>query len=1031
MRPLFLLAICVALLPAAAPPSTTTPLPADHARSMAASRELFTSKVRNMLVENCLKCHGGAKTRSGLDMATRESLLKGGDNGAVITPGKGKASKLYRLVAKLDDPHMPPPAENKSLTASQLADLARWIDLGAAYDKPLLERADSTKKPMTVADEDRKFWSFRPLTRPTIPAVKSPDASRNVVDRFLLAKLDDRGLSFAGESDRRTLIRRITFDLTGLPPTPDEIDSFVDDNSPDAYERLVDRLLASPAHGERWGRHWLDVARFAESHGFEHDTDRPHAWPYRDFVIRALNDDLPYTDFVRWQIAGDEIAPDDPLALSATGFLGAGVHSTQITANTVEKERYDELDDIVRTMGTAMLGLTIGCARCHDHKYDPIPTRDYYRLTSTFTTTVRSDVAIERDPIQARAARERFATEEKALVAKLEAYERIDLPKKFDAWLKTRKKGEHVSDWSVVEPASSTSAGGASFTKQPDGSLLASGKNADFDTYTFVVHTKTKDIRSLRIEALAHASMVKNGPGRAANGNFALSDVKVTAAPLGEGKASPVKLAKARATFEQRGLPVAATIDNDARSAWTVDPQFGKDHAAVYSFETPVGNDGGTVLTITLKFNNNTGHNIGRPRLSISSSASPPVATGDGLPADVRAVLTRLDEGKSLTDSERPLLTRWYRGREAGWRTLSEQREKHRVKGPAVEKFTAMICSEGVPPQRLNTQGADFLEQTHFLERGDPNQKKGVASQSFLQVLMRHADGEKRWLVEPPKGWRTSYRRRSLSNWMTDVEYGAGHLLARVIVNRLWQHHFGRGIVATPSDFGSQGDRPTHPELLDWLASELIRQDWRRKPIHRLIVTSAAYRQASTFDKQKSTLDPENKLLWRQTPRRLEAEIIRDSLLAVAGQLDRTMGGPGSLAPEMKRRSIYFFIKRSKLNPMMTLFDAPDSTVGIESRTTTTIAPQALLLMNNPVVRSASKAFADRLSGLKDEEAVKRGYMHAIGRMPTAEELKESAGFLAEQRSSYQEEKKSDAESLALVDFCQVLLGLNEFVYVD
>ncbi len=345
--------------------------------------------------------------------------------------------------------------------------------------------------------------------------------------------------------------------------------------------------------------------------------------------------------------------------------------------------------------------------------------------------------------------------------------------------------------------------------------------------------------------------------------------------------------------------------------------------------------------------------------------------------------------------------------------------------------YKAMICSEGLKPIRLHSQGADFLEQTHFLERGDPNQKKGVATQSFLQVLMRHPDGEKHWQETPPPGWRTSYRRRSLSNWLVDVEHGAGHLLARVIVNRLWQNHFGRGIVGTPSDFGLQGERPTHPELLDWLAAELIEQGWRLKPIHRLIVSSAAYRQGTAFDRERHGIDADNRLVWRRVPRRLEAEIIRDSLLAVAGQLDRRMFGPGSLAPDYKRRSVYFFVKRSQLVPMMVLFDAPDGTVGIESRTNTTIAPQALLLMNNPVVRDASRAFAARLRGLTDAEAVRQGYRLAVGRSPRAAELAESTSFLAEQRGSYQQEKKADADLLALTDFCQVLLGLNEFVYID
>jgi hypothetical protein len=999
---------------------------------MAEGRHLFTHKVRGILVERCFKCHGGGKTRGGLSMVSREALLKGGDSGPVIVPGKGKQSRLYRLAAHLDDPTMPP-AGNKRLDKSELAEVMRWIDLGAPYDKPLLERRDIARpKVLTVGDEDRSFWSFRPLKLPAAPTVKTAGWGHNPIDRFLMAKMEARGLTPSPEADRRTLIRRAYFDLIGLPPAPEEVSAFLDDPTPLAYERMIDRLLSSPHHGERWARHWLDIARFAESHGFEHDYDRPTAYPYRDFVIAALNLDLPYDTFVRWQLAGDEIAPNDPLALTATGFLGAGVHSTQITANTVEKERYDELDDIVRTTGTAMLGLTIGCARCHDHKYDPIPTRDYYRLLSTFTTTVRCDVEVEIDPAQAREARARHTAEVARLTLEQQRYERDTLPAKFDRWLASAEK--KVSPWSVVEPSSYKSAGGATFTALPDGSLLASGTNAGLDTYTFAVRTKLTGITAVRLEALAHPSMVRGGPGRAGNGNFALSDFKLTAAPLSGGKAVPVKISRARATFEQRGLPVAAAIDADPRSAWAIDPQFGKDHAAVFDLAAPVGHAGGTVLTFTLRFNNNTGHNIGRPRLSLSTQPSPPAVTGDGVPDDVRQALGRLqakpDSKPTLT--ERETLLRWYRTQDASWLSLAGPLSELKRKGPPVAKQKAMICSEGLPPIRLHSQGADFLPETHFLKRGDPNQKDGVAGQGFLQVLMRSPEGEQRWQETPPKGWRTSYRRRSFANWITDVEVGAGHLLARVIVNRLWQHHFGRGIVATPSDFGVQGERPSHPELLDWLASELIAQNWRLKPIHRLILTSAAYQQATTFDRGKAVIDPDNRLMWRQVPRRLEAEMIRDSLLVVAGQLDRRMFGPGTLDPNHKRRSIYFFVKRSQLVPMMVLFDAPDGVVGIEQRTTTTVAPQALLLMNNSVVRDSAAALAGRLTRLSDPSAaIRSAYALALSRPPKPRELADSLAFLGEQRSSYQAEKRADAEERALADLCQVLLGLNEFLYID
>ncbi|MFO0878847.1 MAG: PSD1 and planctomycete cytochrome C domain-containing protein [Gemmataceae bacterium] len=1030
--------LAVLLLPglalAASPPTKPTPVVPDHARQMTASRELFTRSVRKVLIDACVKCHGGGKARGGLDLTTREALLKGGDNGAVIVPGKGKESKLVRLTAHLDEPHMPPASSGVRLTPAQLTDLTRWIDGGAAYDRPLLDQPGAGKpKVFAITDEDRQFWSFRPLRRPAVPPVRTTGWARNPIDQFILARLEEKGIRPNPSAAPRNLLRRATLDLLGLPPTPDEVDAFLADRRPEAYERLVDRLLASPHHGERYARHWLDIVRFAESHGFEHDYDRPHAWPYRDFVIKALNLDLPYNDFVRWQIAGDEFEPTNPLALTATGFLGAGVHSTQITANTVEKERYDELDDIVRTMSTAMLGLTVGCARCHDHKYDPISMRDYYRLVSTFTKTVRSDQDLDLDPELSREARRIFTEQEQTLAQRLADYERTTLPNKLTAYLASRPRSG-VSAWSVVEPTKITSAGGATFTRQADGSYLASGTSPANDTYTLVVETATPEIRAIRLEALAHTSLVRGGPGRANNGNFALSDVRITARPRSGGPETPVKIAGARATFEQRGLPVAATIDNNPNSAWAVDPQFGKDHAAVFDLAAPLGHPGGTVLTLTLRFNNNTHHSIGRPRLALSTLPKPPAVAGDGLPEEVRRALARLEAtpGQAPTPAERTALLAWYRGNDSGWKKLADELEAHRRKGPSVGKVKAMICGEGLPAVRLHSQGSDYLEQTHFLLRGDPNQKAGVATPGYPALLVRTREGETRWQLQPPAGSRSPYHRRGLANWMSDVDHGAGHLLARVIVNRLWQHHFGTGLVATVSDFGLQGDRPSHPELLDWLASELIAQGWRLKPIHRLILTSATYQQSPAFDRQKAAIDPDNRLLWRRVPRRLEAESIRDSLLAASGQLDSRLFGPGTLDLQQRRRSIYFFVKRSQLIPMLTLFDAPDGTVGIEQRTTTTIAPQALLMLNNPVVRQAAEQLARRLGEVKEPGAVVAlGYRLTLGRPPAGSELTEATAFLAEQEKLYADEKKPDAAHLARLDFCQVLLGLNEFIYVD
>ncbi len=801
-----LLRLCVVLClaapwghraPAAAAQAPAS-LPPDHAERIAKGTDLFKKYIRQLLAERCLKCHGGEKTRAAFDLSTRADLLRGGDNGTSVVPYAAKKSRLVRLIAHQEEPHMP--AREAKLSPAQVAQVAAWIDLGAPYDRPLNERKVAGKKPMTVTDRDRAFWSFRPLQDPAPPQVKDTAWCKTPVDRFILAKLEDRHIRPNSPVDRRTLIRRAYLGLIGLPPTSEEVEKFLRDPAPDAYGRLIDRLLENAHFGEKWARHWLDVARFAESSGYEHDYDRPFAYHYRDFVIKAFNQDLPFDTFVKWQLAGDEYAPANPLAVTATGFLAAGVHSTQITKNLVEIERYNQLDDKLRTLGTAMLGLTIGCARCHDHKYDPIPVQDYYRMLATFTTTVKANVDLDLDPESYRRAKARF----------------------------------------------------------------------------------------------------------------------------------------------------------DASNVKAMEP--------------------------------------------VRRSAAEPL----------------------------PL-------RLAGWVRRAIERVYAQA-GPRPNTIKALIASEGVPPLRMHSQGADFFEQTYFLKRGDVDQKDGVAPPGFLQVLTRGADAENRWKVEPPQGSKLSYRRRALAEWLTDVDHGAGHLLARVIVNRLWQHHMGRGIVATPSGFGFQGEAPSHPELLDWLARELIRGGWRLRPIHKLIVTSAVYMQSADRDPVRVKADPDNRLFWHRPRQRLEAELIRDAMLAVSGTLDARMFGPGTLDPNQQRRSIYFFVKRSKLMPAMVLFDAPDALQGMDRRPVTTVAPQALLMLNGPAVRGYAEGFARRIDPRDDvppADAVRIGYRIALGRDPAATELNDAVAFLRAQIEAYRADRRPVPRQEALADFCQVLLGLNEFIYID
>ncbi len=986
---------------------------------------LFKSQVRQVLIDACVDCHGGTEVESGLDLATRKGLLRGGSHGPSVAIGKSADSNVVRFISHKEKPFMPDGGEK--LPDAQIAAIARWIDLGAPYDKPLVAnpRDPDAWMAAVVPEKAREFWAFQPLAKHDPPGVKNEGWVKGPIDRFVLAKLEEKGLSPNAPADRRVLIRRAHFDLIGLPPPAEESAE---------YEAVLDKLLASPHYGERWARHWLDAARFAESHGFEQDYDRPHAYHFRDFVIKALNQDMPYDQFVRWQLAGDELAPEEPMALMATGFLGAGVFPTQITANEVERTRYDALDDMAATTGSAMLGMSIGCARCHDHKFDPIPQADYYRFVSTFTTTVRSDLDVNMDPAGYKIAKAKFDTEHAPFVAAREQFEKDQLPGRFTAWEQTEDAARaRNSAWRILSVNEAKSKGNATLTRQDDSSVLSSGANADFDTYTIESALPAGKYTGIRLEALSHPSLAKGGPGRADNGNFALTDFTVAIKPK-EGPVKPLVLANPQTTFEQspQGLFVKNTIDGDKKSGWAVDPKFGKDHAAVFELAEELVLDQPATLVVTLDFQNNNKHAIGRPRLSVTSVAKPlPVEIG-GISPEVAVALAAPPSDR--TPEQVAAALAFYRPLDAEWGKLSDAEQTHAKSEPQPNLVKVMVCSEGVTPIRHHTQGADFFEQTFFLKRGDCDQKMGEAQQGFLQVLMTTPNREKAWQVAPPAGSKLSYRRTALANWITDTEHGAGQLLARVFVNRMWHHHFGRGLVATPNDFGVQGSRPSHPELLDYLASEFIASGWKIKALHKRMMLTAAYMQSSQFDAADAKIDPENTWLWRHQPQRLEAELIRDNMLAVSGTLDRTQFGPGTLDEGHTRRSIYFQIKRSKLVPMMQLFDQPEPLVSVGGRPSTTIAPQALAILNSPHVRTYAHNFATRLLPAYEKspaEAVKLGYLTAVAREPDAEELAATIAFLTAQAKSYTDAGKPDAKKLALADFSQVLFGLNEFVYVE
>lgn len=852
----------------------------------------------------------------------------------------------------------------------------------------------------------RDGWAFRPLQSIPIPNGADGDIA-NPIDRFLSVAQQTAGVKPNPSVDRRTLIRRLSFTLTGLPPSAEVVATFVNDLVPDAVGRGVDRLLASPHYGVRWARHWFDIARFAESHGYEHDYDRLNAYHYRDFVVQAFNADQPYDEFVQWQIAGDKLAPDNRQAWMATGFLAAGPHSTQITKREVERQRYDELDDIVSTIGTALLGLNIGCARCHDHPYDPIPQADFYRLAAFVTRTVRSEVELDFDPDGYRKAIAAFAEQHHPFVEAITQYEADGLRQAYRQWRETAPPSALQSTWLLPARVSVFSTNEAQWTALADGSWRVTGPMKDDEEYSITLQTNGLTVTAVRLEALTDPSLVHGGPGRDDEGNFLLSGVRIFPR-FGDELLSPaVPIARAVATFEQVGTGLAGTLDRRAETAWGVDPQLGRPHAAVFHLAKPLRVQSEDELTVRLEFAARPRASIGRLRVSISTVENPPIDVAT-LPIPERVAEVLKQSPIKLAKDDWSALTRWFAPQDAEWRRLDALGDEHAALAPQAMLRSVLVATEGRPAIRLHTQAAEeYLSSTQFLVRGDPAQPAGIATPGMLQILDRDTT------LKP----RTT--RTALAGWLTDVEHGAGALLARVIVNRLWQHHFGTGLVATPDDFGTRGSGPSHPELLEWLASELIRHDWQLKPIHRLMVTSAAYRRTSFSTPDLMTADPDNRCFARWTSRRLEAEALRDAMLVAAGSLDDRLDGPSEREPLHSRRSVYSFIKRSAPEPWLAAFDGPDG-CRVEGRRSQTTSPaQALALMNGEQTRAMATMMAEHCRTNPDDP-LRQLFQSVLQRDPSRSEREQIVRLLGEAPTAEQ-----------WADMCQVLLGLDEFVFLD
>ncbi|MEY4180278.1 MAG: hypothetical protein RLY70_3852, partial [Planctomycetota bacterium] len=1028
---------------------------ADNAEAMV----FFEQKIRPVLVDQCYSCHSAEaqsnkKLQGQLLLDSAEGLLAGGETGPAIVKGKSAESLLMKAL-RHDGLEMPPSGK---LSAEVIADFARWIDSGA-FD-PRVGGAVAKPKRTIDLEEGRRFWSFRPLGEVSLPTPKSADWAVLPIDRFVAAKHEELGLRASPMASKETMLRRVYFDLIGLPPSSEQLDAFLADASPQAWEKVVDELLASPHYGERWGRHWLDAARFAESGGYEFDGFRPGAYHYRDWVIRALNADMPYDQFLRMQLAGDKLAPGYEGA-SATGFLVAGPYPGQITAKTVERIRYDQLDDMMMTIGGSMLGLTLGCVRCHEHKYDPLPHQDYYALAANLAKTSHGNVSLDPDPPASERKRAEHAAELAKRQTAIDEFAQRELSARVEKWRQAElPKLTREPRWQTLDIAQVTT-GDTGLVALDDGIVAVDGpRRKDSDTYKLVAHTFQRAITGVRLDAFTDKALPRKGPGLGGDGSFALGDLKISAKPLDPNNKQPavvLKLKAVQAAFEEPKQQLALAVDDNPGTAWRANTDTGKDNAALLSIEGGfAGFPGGAEWTIELKF---AGPGLGRFRLSLTTEPGSVTWAGESTSqhlAEMKQLLA--DHKNAIPESARPYAFRWFApfDAEAGRLRSAYNEWARAVPRPALTDVYSTVAG-----------GQDVF----FLRRGEVDNKNGKAEPGHLQVLTRvttaaAANAATNIATNATTNAATNAAttaattapaatkapaasvdpRVTMGQWMTDVEQGAGPLAARVIANRLWHHHFGRGLVRTTNDFGAQGERPTHPELLEWLAAELVRGGWKLKPLHKQMVMSMTYRQGSSPSADNQRLDPENRYLWQARVRRLEAESIRDSLLAVGGTMDKSMYGP-SVLDNTPRRSVYLRVKRSELIPFMTMFDAPEPTQSIGERISTTVPTQALAMLNSPFVRGQAEKLAARIKAAGANasltNAVDQAYRLAFARRPSDVEREQALAFLASQIVPASPASGAAPASppplptldklpdLALVELCHSLLCLNEFVYVD
>ena len=1003
----------------------------------------FESKVRPLLVAKCFSCHGDRDKRGGLRLDSREAILKGGAKGPILVVGDPAASRLIAAVGYEGALKMPPVGK---LRADEIAALTAWVKMGAPWPATAAGNSGSAKGQaldMKITDAQKSFWSFRPVAKPPLPPVKNAAWCVSPIDRFVLSKLESKGLKPAPAADRRSLIRRVSFDLVGLPPTPEEVETFVNDQSPNAWEKLIDRLLASPHYGERWGRHWLDLVRYADSNGLDENVAFANAYRYRDYVVKAFNQDKPYNDFLCEQLAGDLMpGGSDDLRndrLTATGFLSLG--PKLLAEPDKPKMVMDIVDEQIEVTSKAFLGLTVTCARCHNHKFDPIPTKDYYALAGIFKSTKTmaslNTVAMWQErPLQSKRSEAETAQFEAQI--KLAEDSVKTAKEKANAALLADVRGSAAkylqAAWELAQLGDSGSV--AEIPARP-----GDGPRIELQAVKFSRGDTGRDTENFG----KGLGIILNVGGS----NQVEWDVDVPAAGLyqlevryASAEERPVRLflngkqirtdaaAKNTGSFfpdGQRWEVVGRYSMPAGKSVLRLEGIGVLPHISRFLFVPVAARPGAGPAMSAEQIAAKHGVHLAMLRHSVRFASDVPQNPSSLKPDERAAAVRRFADRVTLPNDPKPLYT------DAPKRAVAK----------AEKTLADLRVTESKPPTVMAVEDTK-AENCRVHIRGDTQTLGDEVPRHFLTVL----GGDKIVVADENRSGRLE-----LAQWLARPDHP---LTSRVEVNRIWQGHFGTGIVQTPDNWGFLGLRPANPELLDWLAATFVEQGWSIKKMHRLILTSNTYKMATIADPKTEEIasksDPDNTLLWKMPHRRLEAEPFRDALLFVAGRLDLSVGGSllmtknhdyvtndqsGNAANyNAPRRSLYLPIIRNALFDMFQAFDYGDPSMVNAKRSTTTVAPQALFVMNSPFVIEQARYFAESLgvSGQRtDAERIKLAYLRAFDRPPSSAETQKAQAYIAaySARVPATETDSAKRSAIAWTSFCQLLLASNEFIYVN